>query len=84
MFHLDDDPTDTAPKQAATITLPQGVLVAVVTAILSSGGVSVLSGGGATPEDVQALRHDIDRLSEKLDEIYYIVDRAHPRTGIDK
>jgi peptidoglycan hydrolase CwlO-like protein len=90
----DEEPQDAAPEKAAmTISMPQTLVVAVVTAVLSSlgtsGGLTLMS--GSTPDDVKSevttvrsevtsLKHDIERLSEKIDDIYTIVDRAHPRT----
>lgn len=62
------------------------LVVAVVTAVLASagtsGGLTIMS--GSTPADVSAdvqeLRGDVKSLKEKIDDIYEIVDRAHPRT----
>lgn len=88
------DETEVSIGQAPAIVVPrhmtfqQGLLMAVTTAVLSSlgtsGGITVFS--GSTPADVQAevqeLRSGMKQLSTKLGEIYTIVDRAHPRTGL--
>ena len=63
----------------------QAAIIAMLTALLSalgtSGGLSVL--GGSTPHDVTVemaeLRADVKVLESKLDEIIEIIDAAHPR-----
>jgi hypothetical protein len=82
----EDENKDTQSKM--TISLPQSIVVAVVTAILASagtsGGLTLMS--GSTPQDVRSevisLQSDIRTLSQKVDDIYTIVDQAHPRAGV--
>lgn len=68
------------------LTPNQAIIAALATAIISalttSGGLTFLS--GSTPNDVTVevseLRGDMKSLQEKIDDIYDIVDKAHPRT----
>jgi len=78
-----------AEKSNVTVSLPQSLILAVVASVLGVGGFSGLSSLSeeARPEresvqmEVVSLRKDINRLGEKIDDIYDIVDRAHPRVG---
>lgn len=75
------------------VSLPHTLVVAVVSALLSSAGTS----GGimalhSTPaenqeelrSDLALVQKDLDALSRKIDDVYHIVDLAHPRIGIER
>lgn len=85
-----DLPTDHGPLQPGSqaqaklqqpMSLQNAIIMSLVTALLGGGA----AGGGLQlfgqdlREDLQEVRHEVRGLNTKLDEIYRIVDRAHPR-----
>jgi hypothetical protein len=75
---------DASDWKKQTISIPLGtVLVAVSTVLGTLGGTGVMSHfGGTDPDTTRQLiemQRELEDLNKKLDEIYEIVDRAHPR-----
>lgn len=73
-----------ADWQKQTISIPIGVLLVAISTVLGTlGGTGVMSQlGGADLETTRQLiemQRELEDLNKKLDEIYEIVDRAHPR-----
>ena len=77
---------DSPPNPTMTISLPQTMVIAIVTALLASvgtsGSLTMLSDGDDLHREVSSIKADIERMNDKLDDVYEIVDRAHPRTGV--
>ena len=84
-------PSTAVPARTGrTILLEQGqkpmplqnaIVLAIVTAFLggsAGSGIQFFSDDGVKTE-LQELRHEISNLNEKIDDIFYIVDHAHPR-----
>jgi outer membrane murein-binding lipoprotein Lpp len=63
-------------------TIVAAIASALISSFAASGGVSWASNAAVAKQqaELQEVRSDLKRLSEKVNEIYVIVDAAHPRT----
>lgn len=62
--------------------LAMALATAVVSAFGTGGGLTAFSGG--MQNEVVELRRDVEALADRIEDIYDIVDRAHPRFGRDE